>query len=132
MNDLTADEERALLALDQETIDAIGLAHSGHVTPAEGETFDPGEGDHSQSVILRDYYGRPLTFGDPQDELDGAALRRLREALPEGWDWEVGTGFGLDSPDIPDEHIVVRVSLPGGLLNTPRPLPAAHWDAGWE
>src|SRR3990172_12970153 len=82
MNDLTADEERALLALDQETIDAIGLAHSGHVTPAEGETFDPGEGDHSQSVILRDYYGRPLIFGDPQDELDGAALRRLREALP--------------------------------------------------
>ena len=64
--------------------DAIGLAHSGHVTPAEGETFDPGEGDHSQSVILRDYYGRPLIFGDPQDELDGAALRRLREALPEG------------------------------------------------
>ena len=50
---MTSDEERALLALDQETIEAIGLAHSGHVTPAEGETFDPGEGDHSRYVSGR-------------------------------------------------------------------------------
>ena len=33
--------------------EAIGLAHSWHVTPAEGETFDPGEGDHSQYVSGR-------------------------------------------------------------------------------
>ena len=70
--------------------------------------------------------------GVTKDQLDGAALRRLIEALKEGWDWEVGTGFALDSPDIPHDHVVVRVSLPGGLLSTPRPLPAAHWDAGWE